>query len=161
MGVAAAICPDDSGPGRNRLGAAHGSRQLQNYKQHFIGYLIPAVVFGSLAVMIDAIRKRQDVAKEKLAFGASAVYLVGRLVGAAFALYSAVLPASSDRALNLTIYNTAAGHHGLTVCVMRTHEFTLWHFLQYSRCPSSQRGHSFRLLPSHRRSQAVNQRTCA
>jgi cytochrome bd ubiquinol oxidase subunit II len=85
------------------------------YKQHFIGYLIPEVVFGSLAVMIDAIRKRQDVAKEKLAFGASAVYLVGMLVGAAFALYPAVLPASSDRAVNLTIDNTAAGHHGLTV----------------------------------------------
>lgn len=65
--------------------------------------------------MIDAIRKRQDVAKEKLAFGASAVYLAGMLVGAAFALYPAVLPASSNRAFNLTIYTTAAGQHGLTV----------------------------------------------
>ena len=37
------------------------------------------------------------------------------LVGAAFALYPVVLPASTDPARDLTIYNTAAGQHGLTV----------------------------------------------
>jgi cytochrome d ubiquinol oxidase subunit II len=36
-------------------------------------------------------------------------------VGAAFGLYPVVLPASTDPALNLTIYNTAAGLHGLSV----------------------------------------------
>jgi cytochrome bd ubiquinol oxidase subunit II len=36
-------------------------------------------------------------------------------VGAAFGLYPVVLPASTDPALNLTIYNTAAGAHGLSV----------------------------------------------
>ena len=49
-----------------------------------------------------------------MAFVASALYIVGMLVGAAFALYPVVLPASTDPALNLTIYNTAAGEHGLT-----------------------------------------------
>jgi len=88
---------------------------LDNYKQHAIGFLIPVVVFGSLAVMIYAMRKGQDPAKEKLAFFASAIYIVGMLVGAAFALYPVVLPASTDPARNLTIYNTAAGQHGLTV----------------------------------------------
>jgi cytochrome bd ubiquinol oxidase subunit II len=88
---------------------------LDNYKQHAVGFLIPAVVYGSLAVMIYAIRKGPDPAKEKLAFVASALYIVGMLVGAAFALYPVVLPASTDPALNLTIYNTAAGQHGLTV----------------------------------------------
>ena len=78
---------------------------LDNYKQHAIGYLIPVVVFGSLAVMIYAIRKGLD----KLAFVGSALYIVGMLVGAAFALYPVVLPASTDPAYNLTIYNTAAG----------------------------------------------------
>src|SRR6202166_1981571 len=52
---------------------------LDNYKQHVIGFLIPAVVFGSLAVMIYAMRKGQDAApdpgKEKLAFVASALYI--------------------------------------------------------------------------------------
>jgi cytochrome d ubiquinol oxidase subunit II len=61
--------------------------------------------------MLRAIRKRQ----EKAAFVASSFYIVGMLVGAAFALYPVVLPASTDPALSLTIYNAAAGHHGLSV----------------------------------------------
>lgn len=93
---------------------------LDNYRLHIVGFLIPGVVYGSLGVMIYAMRKGQDVAAEKLAFVASALYIVGMLVGAAFALYPVVLPSSTDPALNLTIYNTAAGHHGLTV------GFTWW-----------------------------------
>jgi cytochrome d ubiquinol oxidase subunit II len=93
---------------------------LDNYRVHIVGFLIPGVVYGSLGVMIYAMRKGQDVAAEKLAFVASALYIVGMLVGAAFALYPVVLPSSTDPALNLTIYNTAAGHHGLTV------GFTWW-----------------------------------
>jgi cytochrome d ubiquinol oxidase subunit II len=84
---------------------------LDNYKQHVIGFLIPAVVYGALALMIYAMRKGED----KTAFVGSALYIVSMLVGAAFALYPVVLPASSDPLRNLTIYNTAAGHHGLTV----------------------------------------------
>src|SRR5579863_9732253 len=89
---------------------------LANYKEHVIGFVIPVLVFGSLAVMMHAILKHKD----KIAFVASALYIVGMLVGAAFALYPVVLPASTDPALNLTIYNTAAGRHGLTV------GFTWW-----------------------------------
>jgi cytochrome d ubiquinol oxidase subunit II len=85
---------------------------LDNYKSHAIGFLIPVIVFGSLAVMIYAIRKGQD----KVAFVGSALYIVGMLVGVAFALYPVVLPASTDPVhRSLTIYNTAAGRHGLTV----------------------------------------------
>ena len=84
---------------------------LGNYKHHAIGFLIPALVFASLAVMMHAMLKRED----KTAFVASAFYIVGMLVGAAFALYPVVLPSSSDPARNLTIFNTAAGHHGLVV----------------------------------------------
>jgi cytochrome d ubiquinol oxidase subunit II len=89
---------------------------LDNYKHHAIGFLIPVVVFGSLATMIYAIPK----GRERVAFVGSALYIVGMLVGAAFALYPVVLPASTDPARNLTIYNTAAGHHGLSV------GFTWW-----------------------------------
>ena len=89
---------------------------LDNYRQHVIGFLIPALVYGALALMIYAIRKGQD----KTAFVGSALYIVGMLVGAAFALYPVVLPASTDPARNLTIYNTAAGQHGLAV------GFTWW-----------------------------------
>jgi cytochrome bd ubiquinol oxidase subunit II len=84
---------------------------LDNYKHHAVGFLIPVVVLGSLAVMMHAMLKRSD----KIAFVASALYIVGMLVGAAFALYPVVLPASTDSARDLTIYNTAAGHHGLSV----------------------------------------------
>jgi len=84
---------------------------LDNYKEHAIGFLIPVGVFGSLGAMVYATRKAQ----EKLAFVSSGLYIVGMLVGAAFALYPVVLPASTDSADNLTIYNTAAGHHGLSV----------------------------------------------
>src|SRR5579859_510498 len=93
---------------------------LDNYRLHILGFVIPGVVYGSLGVMIYAMRKGQDIAAEKLAFVASALYIVGMLVGAAFALYPNVLPSSTDPALNLTIFNTAAGHHGLTV------GFTWW-----------------------------------
>ncbi len=84
---------------------------LHNYKQHAIGFIIPALVFVSLAAMMHAMIRQA----EKIAFIASSLYIVGMLVGAAFALYPVVLPASTDPALNLTIYNTAAGHHGLSV----------------------------------------------
>ncbi|MFZ0296641.1 MAG: cytochrome d ubiquinol oxidase subunit II [Candidatus Sulfotelmatobacter sp.] len=87
---------------------------LDNYKEHVVGYFVPLIVFGSLAVMIYAIRKGQD----KVAFVASALYIVGMLVGAAFALYPNVLPSSTNAAYNLTIYNTAAGRHGLTVGII-------------------------------------------
>jgi cytochrome bd ubiquinol oxidase subunit II len=90
---------------------------LDNYKQHAIGFVIPFIVFGSLGVMMHGILKGDDPAKEKLAFVGSSLYIVGMLVGAAFALYPVVLPASTDPARDLTIYNTAAGEHGLTVGV--------------------------------------------
>jgi len=84
---------------------------LDNYKHHAVGFAIPVLVFGALAVMMHGMIKRAD----KMAFVASGVYIVGMLIGAAFGLYPVVLPASTDAALNLTIYNTAAGAHGLTV----------------------------------------------
>lgn len=84
---------------------------MTNYQLHPIGLLVPAVVFGSLGVMIWAAPKMKD----KVAFTASALYITGMLVGAAFGLYPTVLPASTGPEYSLTIYNTAAGHHGLTV----------------------------------------------
>lgn len=84
---------------------------LDNYRHHVIGFLIPVVVFAALAVMMHGIIRHAD----KMAFVASAIYIVGMLVGAAFALYPVVLPASTDPALNLTIYNAKAGEHGLAV----------------------------------------------
>jgi cytochrome d ubiquinol oxidase subunit II len=86
------------------------SEVMDNYSKHKIALLIPVLVFGSLAVMLLANPK----GKEKLAFIASSLYITGMLVGAAFALYPVVLPAR-DRQYSLTIYNTVAGSHGLSV----------------------------------------------
>ena len=84
---------------------------LENYKRHSVGLLIPIAVVVSLGLMVWATPK----GKEKLAFAASCLYIAAMLVGAAFALYPVVLPARTDPAYSLTIYNTAAGHHGLRV----------------------------------------------
>ena len=84
---------------------------MHNYVAHPIGYVIPVIVFAALAIMIWAAPK----GKVKVAFVASGLYIAGMLVGAAFALYPVVLPASTGPEFSLTIYNTAAAHHGLAV----------------------------------------------
>jgi cytochrome d ubiquinol oxidase subunit II len=84
---------------------------LENYNKWPIGYLVPAVVVGSLAYLSFAHSRRN----ERGAFLASCTYIVGMLVGAAFALYPNVLPASTGSNLSLTIYNTPTGTHGMTV----------------------------------------------
>ena len=53
--------------------------------------------------------------RELQAFLASCTYITGMLVGAVFALYPVVLPASTNSAYDLTIHNSAAGHYGLSV----------------------------------------------
>jgi len=83
----------------------------ENYLAYPVGFLIPVVVFGSLVLMLAGTRKGKELA----AFLASCIYITGMLVGAVFALYPVVLPASTDPAYNLTIHNAAAAHHGLTV----------------------------------------------
>jgi cytochrome bd ubiquinol oxidase subunit II len=84
---------------------------MDNYREHPIGILIPLIVVASLAAMFGYAKK----GNEKSAFVASSLYVISMLVGAAFALYPVVLPASTDPSYSLTIYNSAAGHHGLVV----------------------------------------------
>jgi cytochrome d ubiquinol oxidase subunit II len=83
---------------------------MANYHKYPIGLAVPIVVVASLAVMLWANPK----GKEKLAFVASSLYIAFMLVGAACALYPVVLPAR-DHQYDLTIYNTAAASHGLSV----------------------------------------------
>src|SRR5581483_3038337 len=86
-------------------------RLLHNYGQYRIAILIPLLVVASSALIIWSAPK----GKEKLAFTGSCLYIVAMLVGAVFALYPEVLPSSTNSDYSLTIYNTAAGHHGLMV----------------------------------------------
>jgi len=84
---------------------------LANFSTWPVGYVIPLVVAGSLVYLLIAQRQKND----RRAFLASCGYIVGMLVGAAFALYPKVLPATTDPAYSLTIYNTATGAHGMKV----------------------------------------------
>ncbi|HET7750755.1 MAG TPA: cytochrome d ubiquinol oxidase subunit II, partial [Terriglobales bacterium] len=81
---------------------------------HPVGLLIPLVVAGALGMILHGTVAQ----KERLAFAGSILYLAAMLVGAAFALYPNVLPASTDPAYSLTIYNTAAAHYGLTIGII-------------------------------------------
>jgi cytochrome d ubiquinol oxidase subunit II len=84
---------------------------LNNYEDWPIGLVIPLLVIGSLLYMFFALKKKNDAR----AFLGSCGYIVGMLVGAAFALYPLVLPASTDPAYSLTIENTKTGAHGMAV----------------------------------------------
>lgn len=83
---------------------------LTNYSKAPIGYVIPLVVIASLVCIF--VFHRQG--SERNAFLSSCVYLASMLGGAAFALYPNVLPASTDPAYNITIYNAASGHYSLS-----------------------------------------------
>lgn len=89
--------------------ARHSS--LDNYLHHPAAFLIPFVVILSLACIFIYSRKLHDLA----AFLSSCVYLAAMLIGAAFGMYPVVLPSSNDPARDLTVTNTLAGHHGLSV----------------------------------------------
>ena len=84
---------------------------VDNYKRWPIGLAIPLIVFASLAgVLYFATEYR-----EKAAFLCSSAYVAGMLGGAAFGIYPDVLPAAMNQTNSLTIYNTAAARHGLSV----------------------------------------------
>jgi cytochrome d ubiquinol oxidase subunit II len=84
---------------------------IDNFRLRVWGWLIPLLVLASLAAMRFYQAKGRDVA----AFFSSTAYLVGMLGGAAFAMYPTLLPASTDPAYSLTIYNARTGAYSLSV----------------------------------------------
>lgn len=84
---------------------------IDNYKNGFIGWSVPLIVAASLGAMFYFRKQGRDLA----AFLSSSAYLVGMLVGAAYGLYPTLLPASTDPALSLTIFNTRTGDYSLRV----------------------------------------------
>ncbi len=73
------------------------------------GYVFPALALGGLAAAAGAARR------PLAAFLGSCAYLVGLLASAVFGVYPMVLPSRPAAANSLTIYNAAAGAHGLSV----------------------------------------------
>ncbi len=84
---------------------------LDNFNLRPWGWLIPALVLGSL-VALPFCRARDN---DRAAFIASSGYIIGTLAGAAFALYPILLPASTDPRYSLTIENAKTGAYSLSV----------------------------------------------
>jgi cytochrome bd ubiquinol oxidase subunit II len=79
--------------------------------------LRPWLVFfpGIAIISLGAMKYFQRAHREWPAFYSSAGYLAGMLLGGAGGLYPVLLPAISDPAMDLTIYNSQAGEYGLRV----------------------------------------------
>jgi cytochrome d ubiquinol oxidase subunit II len=84
---------------------------LDNFSLRPWGWVIPIVVVVSLLLMKKFVTSGQFSA----AFFASTAYIAGMLGGAAFAMYPNLLPASTDPAFSLTIYNAKTGAYSLSV----------------------------------------------
>lgn len=82
-----------------------------NLSEHPLGYVFPVLALAGLAGMAWFILRKDDLKS----FLASCVYLLGMLTSVVFGLYPVVLPASSNPAHSLTIYNAKAGDYGLRV----------------------------------------------
>ncbi len=82
---------------------------------HFIeapwGWAIPVAVAGALAAMRVYGKKERDLA----AFLASVAYILAMMAAAAFAVYPALLPASTGEAYSLTIHNAHTGAYSMAV----------------------------------------------
>lgn len=87
------------------------SSALDNYEAHPALYLIPALVVATLIGILSFTKQRKPLA----AFLSSCLYLVCMLVGAAVALYPALLPSSTDPARDITVAKAITGSHSLHV----------------------------------------------
>jgi cytochrome d ubiquinol oxidase subunit II len=83
---------------------------LNNYRRYPVLFVVPVAVALSLTAMFLHGRREND----KAAFLSSSAYLVFMLVGAAAAVYPNLLTSTTDPALNITIYNAAAGRYALS-----------------------------------------------
>ena len=83
---------------------------LNNYRLYPVLFVVPVAVALSLTAMFLHGRRKND----KAAFLSSSAYLIFMLVGAAAAVYPNLLTSTTDPALNITIYNAAAGRYALS-----------------------------------------------
>ncbi len=82
-----------------------------NYLEHAWGFAFPFLGAVGITGMLW-FRNRDDDAK---AFFSSCAFIAGMLAATAFGLFPNLLPASTNPDFGLTVYNAAAGEHGLTV----------------------------------------------
>lgn len=76
------------------------------------GFVFPALAVAGL-IAVPWLLRREDA--ERATFFASCAYLLGMLTSVVFGIYPYVLPASTDPACSLTVYNAKAPAYGLRV----------------------------------------------
>jgi cytochrome d ubiquinol oxidase subunit II len=86
----------------------------RNYGEMWWGNVFPVLGVLGIAGMVYFNRTKQDTR----AFLSSATFIGGMLASTAFGLFPNVLPASTDPAYSLTVYNTAAEAYGLGVGIV-------------------------------------------
>lgn len=84
---------------------------LESFTARPWGVVFPVLAVAAVIAVWWYLVSHQD----KRAFLASCAYLLGMLASVAFGLYPMVLPASTNPAWSLTIYNTKAGAYGLKI----------------------------------------------
>jgi cytochrome d ubiquinol oxidase subunit II len=84
---------------------------LANYVTHPLGLIFPAAVATGLGMMLFFTLRENDAKS----FAGSTIYLAGMLLGAAFALYPALLPSTVDPANDITVPKALAGHYGVSI----------------------------------------------
>jgi len=97
------------------LGAASIRPEIwRNYGGLWWGNIFPVLGVLGIAGMVYFNRTKQDTR----AFLSSATFIGAMLASTAFGLFPNVLPASTDPAYSLTVYNTAAPAYGLGVGIV-------------------------------------------
>jgi cytochrome bd ubiquinol oxidase subunit II len=84
---------------------------LLSFRVHPFGFILPMLAIAGLLGVKLYLRTEQ----EALAFAASCIYIVGMLTSVTFTLYPNVLPATTGRNNNLTIFNAKAADYGLKI----------------------------------------------
>jgi len=85
-----------------------------NYFHHPWGFIFPFLGLAGVSGMVFFRARNRDLP----AFLSSAAFILGMGSATAFGLFPNVLPASTGPHLSLTVYNTAAGEHGLRVGIV-------------------------------------------
>jgi len=84
---------------------------LHNYEEHPVAFLAPIAVFAGLAIAWFAQRRGAQMT----AFLGSCLYIAAMLAGAAAGLYPVLLPNVSPQGHDITVANSLAGPHTLSV----------------------------------------------
>jgi cytochrome d ubiquinol oxidase subunit II len=95
------------------LSFAIQSNLWKQFTSHPWGIVFPALALtGLVGVQVFSARR-----KDREAFLASSLYLVGMLASVAFGVFPNVLPSNTTPDFSLTIYNAAAAEHGLVIAL--------------------------------------------